>query len=142
MHSHVNLKIMKKLFLFLPVLAIIGFSCNSNQTPIGQEQMTFVHTVFFWLNDSATMEDRAHFEEGLEELGKTPSIAEYYYGKPAGTPRSVVDNSYDYAWIVHFTSAEAQDEYQEDPVHLEFIEKYKHLWEEVKVYDTILETGK
>ncbi|MGC9342245.1 MAG: Dabb family protein [Bacteroidales bacterium] len=132
---------MKKLLLLLPVLAILGFSCNSEKPATIPKEITFVHTVFFWLNDSVTMEDRAYFEEGLVELGKVPSIAEYYYGKPAGTDRGVVDNSYDYAWIVHFANAADQDEYQEDPIHLEFIEKYNHLWEEVKVYDTILETG-
>lgn len=133
---------MKKLLLFLPVLAILGFSCNSEQGSSSPGDITFVHTVFFWLNDTATIDDRAEFEKGLEELGKTPSIAEYYYGKPAGTPRGVVDNSYDYAWIVYFSDAAAQDAYQDDPIHLEFIEKYNHLWKEVKVYDTILETEK
>lgn len=132
---------MKKLLLLLPVLVILGFSCNSEKPSTTPKEITFVHTVFFWLNDSVTLQDRAYFEEGLVELGKVPSIAEYYYGKPAGTDRGVVDNSYDYAWIVHFANAADQDEYQEDPIHLEFIEKYNHLWEEVKVYDTILETG-
>lgn len=133
---------MKKNLLLLAILVILGISCNSNQTNSTEYNVSFVHTVFFWLNDTVTEQDREEFEKGLLELATVPSIAEYSYGKPAGTERSVVDNSYDYAWIVYFTDAAAQNEYQEDPIHLEFIENYSHLWTEVKVYDTLLETEK
>ena len=132
---------MKKLIvpLFAAILAL-NYSCNrqpSDHMETGNETV-FIHTVFFWLNDHVTEDEKKQFESGLEKLGTVSSIYKFWYGKPAGTPREVVDNSYDYAWIVHFSSAEAQDKYQEDPVHLEFVEKYSHLWQEVKVYDTLL----
>lgn len=134
---------MKSVFFICAVsFVIIGYSCSNKSASLQSEEPAFVHTVFFWLNDSVTSDDRSEFEKGLVELGTVPSIGTYYYGKPAGTPRDVVDNSYDYAWIVHFPDAAAQDAYQEDPIHLKFIEKFDHLWREVKVFDTVLETGK
>ena len=128
---------MKTLTLLLILLpGFIFISCNETKNP--EPDIQFIHTVFFWLNDSVTAEDKATFEEGLTELGTVPAILKSLYGIPAGTPREVVDNSYDYALIVYFSDAESQDEYQVDPVHQEFVEKYNHLWDSVKVYDTIL----
>ncbi|MFW5644617.1 MAG: Dabb family protein [Bacteroidota bacterium] len=133
---------MKKSILLLTVLlGLFHFSCH-NQNPLvsdDHKDIHFIHTVFFWLNDTVTDVERIAFESGLEILGTIPVIEKFYYGKPAGTSREVVDNSYDYAWIVHFADAGAQDKYQEHEIHLEFVDKYQHLWEHVKVYDTVLE---
>ena len=103
------------------------------------EKASFVHTVFFWMKEDLSEDEARFFEEGMEKLGRTPSIHSYRWGKPAGTPRDVVDNSYSYAWIVDFLSTEDQDAYQVDPVHLQFVEDCKGLWTKVQVYDTILE---
>ena len=131
----------KSVFLVLVLAGIFSFSCNKQQAGMQDDpgDISFVHTVFFWMNDTVSEAEKLVFESGLEILGTVPSIEKYYYGKPAGTPRDVVDNSYDYAWIVHFADAGAQDEYQEHEIHLEFVDKYQHLWEHVKVYDTVLE---
>ncbi len=133
---------MKKSFLLsLLILTTFIFSCNQSGSAEkeNENEVTFIHTVFFWLNESVSEAEKIAFETGLEILGSVPSIEKFYYGKPAGTPREVVDNSYDYALIVHFQNAEAQDEYQEHEIHLEFIDQFQHIWEYVKVYDTILE---
>lgn len=100
---------------------------------------TFVHTVFFWMKEDLSEDEAKFFEEGMEKLGKTPSILSYKWGKPAGTQREVVDNSYTYAWIVDFASKEDQDAYQVDPIHVKFVEESKDLWTKVQVYDTVLE---
>ncbi|MEL6922907.1 MAG: Dabb family protein, partial [Bacteroidota bacterium] len=75
---------------------------------------------------------------GMRDLSKCPTIHKWHYGKPAGTPRDVVDNTYDYAWIVHFKNAADQDVYQDEPIHHLFVERYADLWERVQVYDTSL----
>ena len=77
-------------------------------------------------------------ENGLPALAKVPSIQSVSWGPPAGTPREVVDNSYDLAWIVNFASAEDEREYQVDPLHVEFVEKYKPIFDRVQVYDNIV----
>ncbi len=100
---------------------------------------TFIHTVFFWMKRDNSESDIATFEEGLSSLTTIEEVRDSWIGKPAGTPREVVDNSYDYALILHFDSKEKQDAYQVAPVHKAFIEKSAHTWERVQVYDTWVE---
>lgn len=112
---------------------------NEHETEKEVVSPTFVHTVFFWMKEDLSDEEAKFFESELEKLGQCPTINSYKYGKPAGTPREVVDNSYGYAWIVDFATSEDQDAYQEEPIHLEFIDNCKDLWTRVQVYDTILD---
>lgn len=103
------------------------------------DETTFIHTVFIWIkNDVNESEKTAFANEGLKELITCKSIYKAYYGPPAQTPRDVVDNSYDYALVCHFKNKNDHDLYQSDPQHLAFIEKYKHLWTRVQVYDNIV----
>lgn len=99
----------------------------------------FTHAVYFWLKkDNPELLDE-FIKQGLPKLAKVPSIQSVSWGPPAGTPREVVDNSYDLAWIVNFANAEDQDKYQVDPLHVDFVEKYKSLFEKVQVYDNIVQ---
>lgn len=135
---------MKK--IIIPLFAVfLMHSCNSPKStepaqsePSAEEvtEMTFIHTVFFWLNEGVTDEDRKIFEAGMEKLGTVKTIGKYHIGVPAPSDREVVDDSFDYAWIVHFPDLEAELSYQSDSLHLQFIEKHQHLWEKVIVYDT------
>ena len=98
----------------------------------------FIHTVFFWLKEGTTEEQKKEFEQGMQALGKTPTIVKWYYGQPEPNERAVVDTSFDYSWICHFKNSADQASYQVDPIHDVFVEKFKHLWETVKVYDSVL----
>ena len=102
------------------MLLFIIPSCknNSDKSVTPDMKTTFIHTVFFWLNDTVTEEEKIEFECSLEKLVTVPGIISFYYGKPAGTPRDVVNNSYDYVWIVHFSDAAYHNIYQAHPVHL------------------------
>lgn len=107
-----------------------------------QQTMTttpgFIHTVFFWLKDDLTEDQRATFLTNLRTLQQIKTVRAFHIGPPAGTPREVVDNSYDYALIIHFDNAADQDAYQVDPVHLAFVESSQQFWTRVQVYDTLL----
>ncbi len=103
-------------------------------------ETTFIHTVYFWFKEGVSESQKADFvKNGLAKLATAPTIHQVYYGPPAGTPREVVDNTYDFAWICHFKTAEAQDAYQKEPIHLQFVEDYKDLWERVQVYDNLVQ---
>jgi len=105
------------------------------------DKTAFIHTVFFWLKEEVTAEQKLDFlKNGLGKLKEAPTIHRAYYGPPANTPREVVDNSYDFAWICHFENKEDQDAYQNEPIHHRFIENYQHLWERVQVYDNLIST--
>ena len=64
-------------------------------------QPEFIHTVFFWLKEDVSAEERATFMEGLESLRAIESVKRSWIGPAAQTPREVVDNTYDMALILH-----------------------------------------
>ncbi len=104
---------------------------NSDST-IGMLQ----HTVYFYLNDDVTDEEREQFESGLVKLLEIPAIYRSETGIPAGTEeRDVTDHSYAYSIYTWFETMEDYMVYDEHPDHLEFIDTYNHLWADVKVYD-------
>lgn len=96
----------------------------------------FVHHVFFFLKDK-NEENQQQLIEGLNKLSKAPIIKQSHIGVKADTHRDVVDRSYDVSWLVFFNSADEQESYQTDPIHLEFVETCKQLWTKVIIYDSI-----
>ena len=101
------------------------------------ERNGFIHHVFFWLKDTESKEALEELIEGLKKLSKAPTIRDFHIGIPANTSRGVIDTTYAASWLVLFESAETQDIYQTDPIHLKFIEECSHLWNKVVVYDTV-----
>jgi len=97
----------------------------------------FVHQVYFWLKNPNSTADRDKLVEGLKTLTKIKHIQSWHIGVPAGTSRDVIDGSFSISWLNTLKDRTAQDAYQIDPIHLAFVENYKHLWEKVVVYDSI-----
>lgn len=138
---------MNKLYLLFVVLCfaacqqaidkpIVEASATIKENSTMETKPALVHTVFFWTKEGTTADQHKAFEKGLEKLGTCPQIKTFYWGQPATTEkRDVVDNSYDYAINVHFTSLDDQAEYQTEPIHLAFIEDHKDIWDKVVVYD-------
>lgn len=101
-------------------------------------QSNFFHIVFFWMKEPDNKESNAFFLSKLKEfLEAVPVVQGYYIGHPAGTQRTVVDNSYTYSIIVYFHCQADQDLYQQHSAHLAFVDTCKNLWERVQVYDMI-----
>lgn len=136
--------------LLLIFVAALSFGCTNEteQKQVVEVAQTetldagktgFVHVVYFWLNEDISDEDRQRFEsEGLTSLATCPTIQKVYYGPPAMSPRDVVDNSYDFAWVCHFKNKADQDAYQTEPIHLKFIEDFSSMWTKVQVYDNLV----
>ena len=99
-------------------------------------QNTFIHHVFFWLKENDES-NREQLIEGLKILSSVSTIKQYHIGVPAGTNREVIENTYNVSWMILFDNAADQDSYQVDPIHLNFVKEYSHLWHKVVVYDTI-----
>ncbi len=97
----------------------------------------FIHTVFFWLQDSITEQENSFFQQFLQRLCTIEHMTAAYAGVPAPTNREVIDNTYDYSLTFIFTNKEEQDKYQVHPIHKEFVEKCAHLWRKVIVYDAV-----
>lgn len=98
----------------------------------------FVHSVFFWLKPDLTDSQVAEFEMALRQMIKDSDYAVTgHVGKPAGTPRAVVDNSYDYHLIVSFESVADHAGYQTEAPHDRFREISKRSTERVQIYDSV-----
>jgi len=104
-------------------------------------QNIFIHHVFFWLNHPGSLEDRSKLIEGLKKLSQVRTIRQFHIGEPAKTHRDVIDRSYAISWMLVFDDAKAQESYQVDPIHLNFVKECSHLWNRVLVYDSVDANG-
>lgn len=103
-----------------------------------KKKMQVTHHVFFWLKNRDSKQDRDMLIEGLRTLRNIKTVRKLHIGIPASTEeRPVVDSSYSVSELMFFDDVAGQDAYQSDPIHLQFVEKYSHLWEKVVVYDSI-----
>lgn len=98
------------------------------------KKQKMIHQVYFWLhNENDTQE---FLTAAVPMLGKCKTVGKFIAGTPADTEkREVVDHSWQVSCTLFFDSLEDQAEYQVDPQHLAFIEKYSSMWKTVKVYD-------
>ena len=101
------------------------------------DNSTFIHHVYFWLNNPESKEDFEQLVAGLRKLSAVKTIKTFYIGKPADINRDVIDRSYSVSWMLLFDNKADQDSYQTDPIHLKFVDECKHLWKKVVVYDTV-----
>lgn len=133
-------KMIMKLNLKAGLILLFIMSLSNIQA---QEQKTdfnhnFSHTVYFWLKNPNSTEDRNAFLKSLKNfMSKSEYAQTKFIGQPAGTPREVVDGSFTYSLILSFPSKEIQDKYQQEPAHVKFVEESQHLWEKVIVYDSV-----
>lgn len=122
----------------LIMLSTLATSCENETTPMKEFDTNFAHVVYFWLKNPESQQDRSAFEASLKKFLSTSDYAQtQFIGTPANTPREVVDNSWTYSIILTFPSKEIQNKYQQEPVHLKFIEESEDLWERVQVYDAV-----
>ena len=103
---------------------------------VDADKYPIVHHVFFWLKNPGSKEDRAKLIEGVRTLSKIETVRELRVGIVADTEkRDVVDTSWAVSELMFFSDLAGQAAYQTDPIHLEFIKNYGHLWEKVIVYN-------
>ena len=95
-----------------------------------------VHSVFFWLREDLTEDERGAFKAGVDSLATIDSAVAVYIGTPAATEkRPVVDDSYDIGLTVVAQDVAAHDAYQIHPIHLAFVDQFKPYWTKVQIYD-------
>ncbi len=99
----------------------------------------FLHMVYFWAAEGKEAEAGKKISGGCDTyLRGIPDVVRLDVGFPAGTDRSVVDNSYAVGLLVLFADSAAHEIYQEHPDHLRFIAECSPYWSRVQVYDTLL----
>jgi Stress responsive A/B Barrel Domain len=96
----------------------------------------FSHIVIFW-TDPAKSGAAEQLAAGAEKyLRPIPGVQQFHVGRMVPSHRPVVDQSYQVALNLVFADKKAQDDYQDHPSHVEFVEKvFKPLCKKVVVYD-------
>lgn len=131
----------RRKFIAASLLAASTTSLLSCSSEVKQDEKygPIVHSVYFWLKEDITDQEKIDFINFFEALKKITSIQTLKYGPPApANPRPVVDNSFSYNLIVTFANIDNLNSYEVDPIHLEAIEKYEQYWTKVEVRDTSL----
>lgn len=98
-------------------------------------ESAFIHTAYFWFKEDATEQQIIAFKKASNRLAEIETVKFFHAGPPASTTREVIENTYDYAIVFHFKDLEAQEVYQNAPLHLQMIEDYSGIWERVMVTD-------
>lgn len=83
----------------------------------------FSHVVIFWTDPSNPKSVDELIAGGERYLKPIPGVIQYHMGRMVGSPRPVVDQSYQVALNLIFPNKKAQDDYQVHPLHVEFVEK-------------------
>ena len=96
----------------------------------------FSHVVIFWTDPTKPAAADELLAGMRKYLAPIPGVLHFHAGKMAASHRAVVDQTYQVASNLVFSDKKTQDEYQEHPLHLEFVEKvFKPNCVKVVVYD-------
>ncbi len=126
----------RRKFLQNAGLASLASVSNITAKPEKNKEL-FIHHVFFYLKEPNNAQHEALLLEGLHKLAKVPSIQYVHIGKPAVTNRSEIVKDYTVSWMCFFKNIIEEEIYQTDPIHVDFIKEYGHLWEKMVVYDSV-----
>ncbi len=96
----------------------------------------FSHIVIFWTNPSLPHAADELVAGANKYLRAIPGLLQFHVGKMSPSPRPVVDQTYQVALNLVFTSKQAEQAYQIHPQHLEFVEKvFKPTCQKALIYD-------
>ncbi len=121
--------------------AVLSPALYANTAPPASgnaKRPSLIHHAIFWLKNPQSTADRDKLVEGVKTLAHVKTIKELHVGILAATEkRDVVDTSWQVSEIMFFDNIADQAAYQNDPIHLDFVKNYSHLWEKVIVYDAM-----
>ena len=119
------------------VAGIVAVSAANGTSLMAKERKFIAHQVYFWLKNPGSTEDRAELIKGIKTLRKIGSVKKITIGVVAATEkRSVIDDTWSVSELALFTDLAGQAAYQVDPIHLDFVKNYSHLWSKVVIYDS------
>jgi hypothetical protein len=128
----------RRKFIAISTVLATGASVSAMASKNAEKKYPIVHHAFFWLKNPGSIEDRDKLVSGVKTLSKIETVRELRVGIVANTEkRDVVDTSWGVSELMFFSDLAGQAAYQTNPIHLDFIKIYSHLWDKVVVYDAI-----
>jgi len=99
--------------------------------------MPILHSVYFYFKPETALETIVTQQDVIKnDFRSIDSIDQLMVGGPEGIIRDVVDNTYGTSLHAVVADRGALQAYQEHPIHLEFLARFKSNWSAVKIYDT------
>ena len=96
----------------------------------------FSHIVIFWTDPAQPAAADELIAGANLYLKEIPGVLQFHVGKMSPSPRSVVEQSYQVALNLIFSTKAAEQAYQVHPRHIEFVEKvFKRTCKKVVIYD-------
>jgi len=96
----------------------------------------FSHIVVFWTDPAQPNAADELIAAANQYLKDIPGVLQFHVGKMSPSPRAVVDQTYQVALNMVFSSKAAEQAYQVHPQHIEFVEKvFKRVGKKVVIYD-------
>lgn len=94
------------------------------------------HCVYFTLNDKSS-ETLSAFLEDSRMFGKNISEIQWIHvGTPMpGANRPIHDKDFDVAIVSAFASAQTLQAYLDHPDHVDYCERNKAIWKQLRVFD-------
>ncbi len=128
----------RRKFLAVGSLATLATASQAMTFDEAKKNINLMHHVFFWLKNPDSVEDLQKVIEGIQTLSKIKSLRMFQLSLPANTPaRPVIDSTYSISLFTSFDDVVGHNLYQDDPIHLKFVETYSNLWNKVVVYDSM-----
>jgi len=128
----------RRKFMALGSLAALASASHAMPFEDARKSINLMHHVFFWLKNPDSTEDLGKLISGLQTLSKIKSLRMFQLSLPANTPaRPVIDSTYSISLYTSFDDVAGHNLYQDDPIHLKFVETYSNLWNKVVVYDSL-----
>ena len=128
----------RRKFITTTAALAAGTAVSAMSTNSAADKYPVVHHVLFWLKNATSKADLDKLIAGVKSLGKIKTVRELHVGVVASTEkRDVVDNSWSVSELMRFSDVAGQKAYQDDPIHLKFVEECSPLWEKVIVYDAV-----
>ena len=95
-------------------LATTLASCAPNTAPAPG---SVDHIVLVWQKRPGNKEDQKYLIDAAEPLRKIPGVLAIDPGTALASPRSVVDDSFDVAYVVRFDTENSLRAYDQNPIH-------------------------
>lgn len=97
------------------------------------------HNVYFKLKDNSTANVAALVAACKQYLNVQPGIVFFAAGPLcAELARDVNDRNWDVGLHLVFDTKASHDNYQDNPMHVKFIEAHKPTWAGVRVFDSLV----
>lgn len=122
-----------KSFVALLLVALLS-SCSTITPPAPRGSVD--HIVLMWQKRPGNMEDRKKITDAIDRLRVIEGMTALDYGVAVPSDRPVVDDSFDLAMRMRFTSLQTLHSYETDPRHVKEVkEVLLPLTKKIQVYD-------